>query len=468
MRKALLTLAVMTALMPPALAAPANGPGWQENQTISELRTQLGQDASQKTRDSLLVQYVSRGDFNAVSFLLAQGAGINNANAYGNTPLIEAVVDQEFEMVKFLVSKGADLRQKTKRGNSLLFLTLDLPNPDIARYLVSQGLSVQDKSSEGNGPLFYTAAVGNTAMLDFLVQQGARINDQDAEGNTPLGWAFSEGAPQNIAYLLSKGADPKALNHQGETPIFQAIATNRLEIFETPIYGLGKYFDLNHPNKDGNTVLHLAILYGYYPLAKQLLSLDADPLLKNKQGQSSAYLLLANLGPVKAEPLATLETGLKQNGSSTLRASFAEAEALAQRLAALKANMRTLQTAVETYAVDHDGIFAPDLRTLYSEASKLKYWPELTNPLTGKTGLTETVADFVAKPGPQHQGQVFYKPLLKDGKRVSYEIYGVDHRGQWVTGEKNKPLILSSKSPGLLTKSFEKMFESPDAQRAGI
>ncbi|MEZ0373834.1 MAG: ankyrin repeat domain-containing protein [Candidatus Sericytochromatia bacterium] len=444
MRKALLTVAVMTALMHPALAGPANGPGWQENQTIGEIRTQLQEFPGQEMRDRLLVQYAGRGDLNAVRFLFAQGAGINSADASGFTPITQAVANKQIEMVKFLVSKGADLRQKNKRGNSLLFMALEHPNPDIARYLVSQGLSVQDKSSQGIGPLFYAAAIGNTAMLDFLVQQGARINEQDAEGDTPLGWAFSEGAPQNIAYLLSKGADPKTLNHQGETAIFQAIAANRQELFNTPLFELSQYFDLNQPNKDGNTILHLAILYGYYPLAKQLLSLDANPLLKNKQGQSSAYLLLANLGPVKAEQLATIEGGFKQDNSSALLASFVEAEALAQRLASLKANMRTLQTVVETYAVDHDGLFAPDLRTLYSEASKLKYWPELTNPLTGKTGLTETVADFVAQPGPQHQGQVFYKPLLKDGKRVSYELYGVDHRGQWVTGWKNKPLILSS------------------------
>lgn len=62
----------------------------------------------------------------------------------------------------------------------------------------------------------------------------------------------------------------------------------------------------------------------------------------------------------------------------------------------VKANMHTLQTIVETYAVDHQGQYPQDLTVLKQQATMTgrEYWKEFTNPYTGKRGLGYSYSQF--------------------------------------------------------------------------
>lgn len=94
---------------------------------------------------------------------------------------------------------------------------------------------------------------------------------------------------------------------------------------------------------------------------------------------------------------------------------------------AVPANMHTIQTMVETYAVDHQGIYPANFQILKQEASQTGkgYWKTFENPLTGYSGSGHSFTDEGQNTQP---GIVTYQPQGVPPKR--YKIFGYDKNNQ--------------------------------------
>lgn len=111
----------------------------------------------------------------------------------------------------------------------------------------------------------------------------------------------------------------------------------------------------------------------------------------------------------------------------------------------VKANMHTLQTVVETYAIDNEGSYI-DLGLLQKEATAKAYWKPLKNPFTSKTALGSkgsvmTMKDYKAYKGKKAdlKGIVVFEALKcsysnvsKKNSCLSYKIYGLDKNGEMI------------------------------------
>ncbi|HEY9842262.1 MAG TPA: hypothetical protein V6D23_17500 [Candidatus Obscuribacterales bacterium] len=94
-----------------------------------------------------------------------------------------------------------------------------------------------------------------------------------------------------------------------------------------------------------------------------------------------------------------------------------------------KANMHTLQTIVETYAVDSKGIYPANIAELSKAARKpgFEYWKDFQNPVTFESGYMRSYQDEGQPPIP---GIVTYQPIhTTKGRFRSYRIYGYDEKG---------------------------------------
>lgn len=110
----------------------------------------------------------------------------------------------------------------------------------------------------------------------------------------------------------------------------------------------------------------------------------------------------------------------------------------------VRANLHTLQTITETYGVDWGGMYPKDLATLQKEASveSRDYWKDVKNPVSGETGLNQSIADYSQFKGTADQiGMIFYEPV---GEPVSdedgtfyagYKLYAYLPEGQLVSVE---------------------------------
>lgn len=178
--------------------------------------------------------------------------------------------------------------------------------------------------------------------------------------------------------------------------------------------------------------------------APVLLELSSDSL---KALASSRAELRETLAELRQQSLSRLPEGVTPemfDAQILEELQMLEDRAMSQ---SVRNNMYTLQTMVETYAVDWGGEYAADLNKLYQEATVngRDYWKDIRNPVTGKSGLGPEGAmmEFSKyQPGnPAFRGMVLYQ---SDKSRVRYQIFGVDELGNLLEDKGNKPFVLTN------------------------
>ncbi|MFN4151804.1 MAG: hypothetical protein ACK4IX_12760 [Candidatus Sericytochromatia bacterium] len=101
----------------------------------------------------------------------------------------------------------------------------------------------------------------------------------------------------------------------------------------------------------------------------------------------------------------------------------------------VKANMHTLQTMLETYAVDYGGIYPKDLNELRKDANKKGYWKEVKNPykrsnksfvdISFLKNKTDCLYSLKGEEIFYEVGLVIYNPIInKQNDITKYYIYG--------------------------------------------
>lgn len=116
------------------------------------------------------------------------------------------------------------------------------------------------------------------------------------------------------------------------------------------------------------------------------------------------------------------------------------------RLSSIKANMHSVKTIIETYAVDWGGIYPSNTSELIQEAKSKNYWKTITNSLTGnKDDSVIDYSDYInAKNNLMYKGnsisgisdlkgKIVVSTEIQGGDITRYYIYGVDLLGEFLT-----------------------------------
>jgi ankyrin repeat protein len=282
-------------------------------------------------KDLTLTDYfVSKGlNLNSVD-----GAG-NNAFSYaaraGNIDLLKALVQNGVKpnvnamisaaqggggrrggpstglpVFQYLESVGAKPTATSKTGENALHYIVRKPNQtDIIQYFLSKGVDVNQADAEGNTVLM-NAATSNrdTAVIGMLASKSKNINKINQNGLTALTLAVRSNSAEIVSYLISKGADVKVLDKKGNNLAFYLIESYRPQGGRGPGgpgEGAGngpkrddftakldllkeKGLNVTAPQKDGNTLYHLAIAKNDIALLKRLQPLGMDINAKNAEG----------------------------------------------------------------------------------------------------------------------------------------------------------------------------------------
>jgi ankyrin repeat protein len=207
---------------------------------------------------------------------------LSNADADGNTALMNASRQGQIQSVKALIEKGADVNYVVpdhEGAATALQAVLDVPDfsaahMNVVNELLKHNADVSGKNTAGRFPLLFAAEHGRTGAAALLIEKGAGVNDADRKGNFSLFLAACKGHLAMVSLLADKGADMKMALHEGQTPLMCAAKEGREDAVKLL---LERGAAVNARTPDGSTALTAAARVGNVEVVKVLLQKGADP-----------------------------------------------------------------------------------------------------------------------------------------------------------------------------------------------
>ncbi len=138
-------------------------------------------------------------NYENTNFLIQNGANVNQANAFGKTPLFYAIEFNRLDIIKLLLDNGANVNQKYINNNEKLALSANIGS-NTPYFITFCALEHTSKNV-----LMHTAAYGNVEILKLLISKGANFNAVDDLGFNALDFALAAGKKENADYLKSLG-----------------------------------------------------------------------------------------------------------------------------------------------------------------------------------------------------------------------------------------------------------------------
>jgi ankyrin repeat protein len=218
---------------------------------------------------------------------------VNRRNADGSTPLQWAVYNGDLAEARRLVRAGANVSIANNYGATPMGLAAEVGNAEMLALLLEAGANADSPDPDGMTALLAVARTGNVKAAQVLLNAGATVNAREKwGGQTALMWASARRHPEMMQLLISRGADvnarstdrdyqrhvtaegrPKSLDSGGLTPLLYAARENCRACVDVLLKNRA---DIDMPDPDGVSPVHVAIMNANWDLAKQLILAGAD------------------------------------------------------------------------------------------------------------------------------------------------------------------------------------------------
>uniref|UniRef100_A0A668S7R3 Tetratricopeptide repeat, ankyrin repeat and coiled-coil containing 1b n=1 Tax=Oreochromis aureus TaxID=47969 RepID=A0A668S7R3_OREAU len=183
--------------------------------------------------ETALTAAAGRGKMEVCSFLLEQGAVVQQVNRRGVSPLFCVVRQGHWQIAELLLQNGADINISDKQGRTLLMVAACEGHLSTVEFLLSKGASLTSMDKEGLTPLSWACLKGQKNVVQFLVEKGAVIDHTDKNGRTPLDLAAFYGDAEIVQYLVERGAVIEHVDHSGMRPLDRAIGCRNTSVVVT-------------------------------------------------------------------------------------------------------------------------------------------------------------------------------------------------------------------------------------------
>lgn len=189
------------------------------------------------------------------------------------------------EIFKYLIEdvKVSPMATSEDGATALQIIARKPKQTEIITYLISKGADANKADTEGNTPLMMASASHELDNVKLLAAHTKNINTVNKNGESALSFAVKNGAAEIIAFLLDKKADTKVLDNKGNNLAYYLVQSYRpsrpgqkdefsekLNILKTT--GI----NFANPQKDGSTLLHLAVAKNDINLFKKLADFNIN------------------------------------------------------------------------------------------------------------------------------------------------------------------------------------------------
>lgn len=243
----------------------------KDNRTMLELLIKKGipyKNLNNKGGNAMLFATKgSRGGYNSLTYfkyLDSLGIASNIKNSEGKTPLHNlAIANKDVVTINYFIEKGVDVNQVDKDGNSALLLATRRNSLEIIKLLAASTKDINLTNKKGFSAL--TNALNNKVeVIEFLLNNKASVSVIDAKGNN-LGYHLfntfnsknKEEFLQKLNFLTAKGLKVEIPQKDGTTLVHLAVEKQSLPMLNF----IKKYaIDINSKNNKGLTPLQLAVM----------------------------------------------------------------------------------------------------------------------------------------------------------------------------------------------------------------
>jgi ankyrin repeat protein len=310
----------------PIAFAAANG---QANPKLYELFFKAGNNPQQKFKNGanlLLLSIANDKDLKLADYLTAKGLSLKDTDDLGNTAFNYASKSGDVKLLQTLNRKGIKFdgraliiaSQGTRSSSTTLeaykYLIEDLkidPNSvgddgenvlhnlvrkqkqeDIIAYFLAKGVDVNHQDKVGNTVLI-NASRGTVAVVQTFFTEIKDLNTVNSAGQSALTHAIENGSSEMVDFLLAKGAKANLIDTDGNNLAYYLVQSARKEGkdgFNEKLNRLKEAgFDITIPQKDGNTLYHLAVAKNDRNLFIKIEEFGVDINSKNKEGMTALH-----------------------------------------------------------------------------------------------------------------------------------------------------------------------------------
>ncbi|MBB6004369.1 ankyrin repeat domain-containing protein [Arcicella rosea] len=314
--------------------------GGQTNTQVYDICLRSGanlkKDLNHDGANALLLAVANDKDLVLTNYFVSKGLDLKSIDAEGNNAFAYVARSGNIAAMKTLLEKGVNATdqafimaaQGSRRGantievyqfleslklkptaisksgeNALHFIVRKPKQNDIIAYFLAKGVDVNKADNDGNN-VFMNAASSSrdTSTLSLLLPHVKNINQGNSKGVTALAMAVRSNSPEIVQYLLNKGASVNVTDNNGDNLAAylvlsyssgegrQAFNGPKSEDFDTKLKVLQeKGFNVKTPQKNGNTLFHLAIAKSDLSLLKRIQAMGVDINAKNSEGLTALH-----------------------------------------------------------------------------------------------------------------------------------------------------------------------------------
>ena len=192
-----------------------------------------------------LLLAVEKGHIGVLELLIKHEANLEVSDPDGFTPLIMSAELNHPELLQLLLDAGADIAAEDKAERTALDWAIimqsaeaetilrenDAPssaeksfiaaiqtnNIDAVKALLEKGVDVNEPAYTTKTPLHYASHSRNKDILKLMLIEGAELEAKTEQGFTPLSYAIGLNHPDNCRILLEAGADVDAIDNWKRT-----------------------------------------------------------------------------------------------------------------------------------------------------------------------------------------------------------------------------------------------------------
>ena len=209
---------------------------------------------------------------------------VETPDAQGHLPLHEAAARGDIAAVDACLAQGANPNRLDGIGAPALLGAAKFGHLNVIGRLIRAGAQVDLPSSmDGFTPLMAAAAEHQVDAVRLLLDHGAVVSARNAvDGTTALHWAVYASRPEEIhSYRTISGPHETIYVARKDAPLVDLL--------------LARGAPVNVAEKDGETPLHRAVMFGALPATTALLAAGADPTLRDREGQTALDLARARV-----------------------------------------------------------------------------------------------------------------------------------------------------------------------------